>query len=112
MRTGARHAGAGIFIEQSIYLMPRTPTAMFSAQKLADADDLVRLDKKIQSLELQARDLARSAELVRQQTLLKSTERIEELEQKARDLAGFVESTRKQTLLQSDKKIESLEQKA
>lgn len=69
-------------------------------------------DKKIAVLEQQARDLARSVETVRQQTLAQSNERIEALEQKARDLAWFVETTRQQTLLQSDTKIEALEQKA
>jgi signal transduction histidine kinase len=71
-----------------------------------------RSDKKIEALEQQARDLARSVETVRQQALALSNERIEALEQQARDLAWFVETTRQQTLLQSDKKTEALEQKA
>ncbi len=78
----------------------------------ADSDALIRAEKKIESLEQQARDLARSVEMLRKQTLAQSSKRIEELEQKARDLARFVETTRKQTLLESDKKTEALEQKA
>jgi PAS domain S-box-containing protein len=77
-----------------------------------DPEILIRLNKKIEALEQQARDLARSVETVRQQTLAQSNERIEALEQKALDLAQFVESARQQTLLQSDKKTEALEQKA
>lgn len=62
--------------------------------------------------ELQARDLARSVEMVRRQTLAQANARVEALEQKARDLARFVETTRQQTQLQSDRKTEALEQKA
>jgi signal transduction histidine kinase len=70
------------------------------------------MNKKIEAVEQQARELARSVETVRLQTLAQSNERIEALEEKARELAWFVESTRQQTLLESDKKIEALEQKA
>jgi PAS domain S-box-containing protein len=80
--------------------------------KPSESETLIRLDRKIEALEQQARDLARSAETVRQQTLAQSNERIEALEQKARDLASFVETTRQKALLQSDKKIDALEQKA
>jgi PAS domain S-box-containing protein len=80
--------------------------------KPSESETLIRLDKKIEGLEQQARDLACSVETVRQQTLLKSNEKIEALEQKARDLACFVETTRQQTLLQSDNKTDALEQKA
>jgi signal transduction histidine kinase len=83
-----------------------------SFHKPADSETLIRSEKKIEALEQQARELARSAETVRQQTLAQTNERIETLEQKARDLACFVETTRQQTLLQSDKKTEALEQKA
>jgi len=69
-------------------------------------------DEKINASELQARDLARSVELVRRQTLAQTNARVEALEQKARDLARFVETTRQQTQLQSDRKTEALEQKA
>jgi signal transduction histidine kinase len=68
--------------------------------------------KTIETMECQARDLARSVEAARQQTLAQTNDRIETLEQRARDLAWFVETTRQQTLLQSDSKTESLEQKA
>jgi signal transduction histidine kinase len=78
----------------------------------ADSEAPNGSDSKIEALEQQARDLARSVETVRQQTLAVSNMRIEALEQKARDLAWFVETTRQQTLLQSDKKTEALEQKA
>jgi hypothetical protein len=71
-----------------------------------ESEILIRSDKKIEALEQQARDLARSVEMVRQQTLAQSNERIEAPDQKVRDLARFVESTRQQTLLQSDKKTE------
>jgi PAS domain S-box-containing protein len=77
-----------------------------------DPDILVRSEKRIELLEQQARNLARSVEAVRQQTLAQSNERIEALEQKARDLARFVETTRQQALSQADKKTEALEQKA
>jgi signal transduction histidine kinase len=80
--------------------------------QLIDAATTVEADKKIETLEQQARDLARSVETVRRQTLAQTNERIEALEQKARDLAWFVETTRQQTLLQSDSKTEALEQKA
>lgn len=66
----------------------------------------------ITASEHQARDLARTVETTRQQTLAQSNARIEALEQKARDLARYVETTRQQTLLQSDRKTEALEQKA
>jgi signal transduction histidine kinase len=79
---------------------------------LVTPTDSQQTDKTIEALEQKARDLARSGETVRQQTLAQSNERIEALEEKARDLAWFVETTRQQTLLQSDKKIEALEQKA
>jgi signal transduction histidine kinase len=78
----------------------------------AEFGTLVQPDKRIEALELQARDLARSVESERKLTLAQTNERIEALEQKARDLAWFVETTRQQTLLQSDKKTEALEQKA
>ncbi len=81
-------------------------------QKEVDTPVVIRAHTQIEALEQQARDLARSVETVRQQTLAQSNERIEALEQKARDLAWFVETTRQQTLLQSDKKTEALEQKA
>jgi len=71
-----------------------------------------QVEPTIESLEQQARDLARSVETVRQQTLALSNERIDALEQKARDLARYVETTRQQTLLQADRKTEDLEQKA
>jgi signal transduction histidine kinase len=77
-----------------------------------DSETLTRSQLKIETLEQQASDLARSVETVRQQTLAQSNERIEALEEKARNLAWFVETTRQQTLLQSDKKTEALEQKA
>jgi signal transduction histidine kinase len=83
-----------------------------SSHKPTDSEILIQSDKKIEMLEQQAFDMARSVERVRQQTLAQSNERIEALEQKARDLAWFVETTRQQTLLQSDKKTEALEQKA
>jgi len=77
-----------------------------------DSQGGIQTVRRIEVLEQQARDLARSVEVVRQQTLTQTNERIEALEQKARDLARFVETTRQQTLLQSDKKTEALEQKA
>ena len=80
--------------------------------KQADFETLVLPDKRIEALELQARDLARMVESERKLTLAQTNSRIEALEQKARDLAWFVETTRQQTLLQSDKKTEALEQKA
>jgi signal transduction histidine kinase len=78
----------------------------------ADSETLKRSDRKIEALEQQASDLARTVEAVRQETLAQSNDRIAALEQRARDLARFVETTRQQTLLQSDKKTEALEQKA
>jgi signal transduction histidine kinase len=89
----------------------RNQTSM-NIQKPADSETPMRSDKKIEALEQQARDLARSVETVRQQTLAQSNERIEALEQKARDLACLVETTRQQTLKQSDQKTDALEQKA
>jgi signal transduction histidine kinase len=80
--------------------------------KPTDSESLIRSGKKIEAMEEQARELARSVETLRQQALVETHESIEALDQKARDLAEFVESTRQQTLLQSDKKIEALEQKA
>ena len=78
----------------------------------SDADSAIDLEKKNESLEVQARDFARSVETDRKYALALSNERIEVLEQKARDLASFVETTRQQTLLQADRKTEALEQKA
>ena len=78
----------------------------------SESEQLHRLDKKVQNLEQQACDLARSVEIARQQTLRQTNEKIAAMEQKARDLACFVESTTQQALLKSDMKIEALEQKA
>ena len=72
----------------------------------------MQAEMRIEELERDAREMVRSLEAVRLQTLAQSNERIEALEQKARDLAWFVETTRQQTLLQSDRKIEALERKA
>jgi two-component system, cell cycle sensor histidine kinase and response regulator CckA len=83
-----------------------------SFQMPAGSETLIQSDKKIETLEQQARELALSVETVRQQTLSQSNERIEALEQKARDLARYVETTRQKTLLQSNNKTEALEQNA
>ena len=83
-----------------------------SIQKPADSETLIRSEKKIEALEQQARELARSVEMVRQQTLAQTNERIQALEQKARDLADFVETLQNQTRLQSETEIEGLGQKA
>jgi signal transduction histidine kinase len=82
------------------------------SQTPAVSDTNIRPAANTESLEQQARDLARATESSRQQALALSNERVEALEQKARDLAWFVESTRQQTLLESDRKTEALEQKA
>jgi len=83
-----------------------------SSQEAADSETPDRLAKQIETLEQQARDLARSVETVRQETVAQSNEKIEELEQQARELARYVETTRQQTLLQSEAKTEAAEQKA
>jgi signal transduction histidine kinase len=79
---------------------------------IQNSTDEERPDREVATLKQEARELARTVDALRLETLNKSNERIEMLEQKARDMAWFVETTRQQTLLQSDKKIESLEQKA
>jgi len=81
-------------------------------QTLESLEAATRSEETVGASANQARDLARSVEATRQQTLALSNARIEALEQKARDLARFVETTRQQTLLQSDRKTEALEQKA
>ena len=80
--------------------------------KPTDSEAVIQSNKQTEALEQRARDLARSVETLRQQTLVKSNERIEALEQQARDLASFFETTRLKLLSQSDRKIEALEQKA
>lgn len=80
--------------------------------KPTEPEIFIQAGKKIEALELNARDLAHTVETVRQRTLAQSNERIEALEQKAREMAWLVETTRQRTLLQSDRKIEALEQKA
>jgi len=69
-------------------------------------------DEKIEALGQQARDLAESVETSRIQTLDRSDKEIEALGQQARDLATFVESSRIRTLVQSDGQIEALGQRA
>jgi signal transduction histidine kinase len=80
--------------------------------KPADPESLSQSNQKADALKQQARDLARSAEMLCQEMLAHSNERIEVLEKQARDLACFVETARQQSRSQSDKKIEALEQKA
>jgi PAS domain S-box-containing protein len=60
-----------------------------SLHKPADSELLIPSDKKIEALEKQARDLARSIETVRQQPLARSNERIETLEQKPHEAKLF-----------------------
>ena len=100
---------------EHVVITPRRDTSHQPIGYLLISKDItadLQADQKIETLEQQARNLARTVESVRQKTLMQSNERIEALEQKARDMAWFVETTRQQTLLQSDKKIEALEQKA
>ena len=78
----------------------------------ADWETIVRLGKKIESLEQRAHDLARPVEMAHQQTLARSNESIEALEPIARDPARSVETARQPTLLQSANKTEASEQKA
>lgn len=78
----------------------------------ADSEVVLRPEMTIESLQQDARALARSVEMARQETLAHSNETIDSLERKARDLARFVETTRRQTLSQSEKKAEALEVKA
>jgi signal transduction histidine kinase/ActR/RegA family two-component response regulator len=85
---------------------------MRQLQEVSTLEQLDRPESRIEALERQARELARSVEAVRQQTLARTNERIHALEQKARDLADFVETLRKQTRLQSETEIEFLGQKA
>ena len=82
------------------------------ATENADPSTVLRGQMTIESLENDARVLARSVEAARQETLAHSNEVIDTLEQKARDLARFVEETRRQTLLQSEKRADALEQRA
>ncbi|QVL33858.1 PAS domain-containing protein [Telmatocola sphagniphila] len=72
----------------------------------------IELEDQGKAMDRQLRDLARSVESTRHQTLLQSELKIAALEQKARDLANFVEGLRNQTRLQADAKIALLMQKA
>ena len=75
-------------------------------------ETLHQSDEKIEALGQQARELARTVETSRVQTLKQSDEEIEALGQLARDLARTVETSRVQTLKQSDDEIEALGQQA
>ncbi|CAN5295418.1 hypothetical protein BH11PLA2_BH11PLA2_28750 [soil metagenome] len=82
-----------------------------SLKVTTDAKRVIHLEEKIVSLERDARDFARSGEVLRDQKRSESDEYIAALVKKACDLAEFVEQQRLETLLQSDQKIDALEQK-
>jgi PAS domain S-box-containing protein len=72
----------------------------------------IDLERRVEALEQKGRELARSVETTRQQTLLQSDMKIAALEQQARDLAVFVEAVRKETGSQAETEIAALGQQA